>query len=263
MLIVCNGMFRSGSTLQHSLVKEIMGSDFVRDMGFFDAHGVMEKRTELQHMALDGQCYLIKTHASLPPITGNVRFIYSHRDLRDVAVSLYSKLECTDEVMIAMIGDSLDVYKSLKNLPPGSILIQSYRELTYEFERSIKDLADYLGVSLTQSQLESIKEKLNIDSVAAQLDRTTGLRNFLVYINRRLRLASSLRAVGVPAGVIARLSRLIKREGNGAQFHYNHISKHRGRVGVWKEVLDSDDVEMIERRYGWWLTELGYGLSNQ
>lgn len=263
MLIVCNGMYRSGSTLQHSLVKEIMGPDSVRDVGFFDAHSVIDKKEELQHMALDGQCYLIKTHASLPPLAGNVRFIYSHRDLRDVAVSLYSKMECTHEVMIAMIGESLDVYKSLKKLPSDSMLIQGYKELTCEFERSIKDLADYLGVSLTQPQIEGIKAKLNIESVAAKLDRSAGLRKFLVYINSRLRLASSLRALGVPAGVIARLSRAIKREGNGAQFHYNHVSKHRGRVGVWKEVLDSNDVEKIERRYGWWLIELGYGLSNQ
>lgn len=252
MLLVCNGMYRSGSTLQHKLVCRLIGARG-SNVGFWTSEEVATKHSRLSLMAKDQNIYILKTHSAIPRLPGSVRIIYSHRDLRDVAVSLYSKLECSQEVMLSLLDECVDVYKSNIDSPAGCILVQSYELLTSDLESCVQQLAHFLGIDLSAREMELLAKEYSIDSVSKQVGKESGIRATIVGLNRRFNFGRKLKTAGVPSSWTSYMRRVVQGEGDGSSFHFNHISKHRGRSGVWRDALDSRDAEIINKKYGTWL----------
>ncbi len=86
MIYVCTGMYRSGSTWLYNAARLVLQRAGVRDLG---AGWVAEKAALLRHANA-----LIKIHAYDPGLAARADVVLtSHRDLRDVAASLFRKFE--------------------------------------------------------------------------------------------------------------------------------------------------------------------------
>ena len=115
MLIVCNGMIRSGSTLQYNLIRLQVEATFSgKAEGFIGKKELNSER--LQFWQKDVALHVIKSHDILPEWmrAEGIKLVYIYRDIRDVAVSLKNKsgrtgdrlLAYSDGIIEAMDGDS-------------------------------------------------------------------------------------------------------------------------------------------------------------
>lgn len=262
MLVVCNGMYRSGSTLQHNIANAILSSHGVKNLGFMDTAELAENAAELaQHAQSDGYAVL-KTHSALPAISGDFRIIYSHRDLRDVATSIYAKMSCSREKMLALVADGVAVQQALGAGPRSTVLTQGYDVLMTNPTQCITEIAAFLEVPLSEGQADALAVQFSLGAVAAQQPKFGGVRRAILVTNRKLGIGRTLRRLGLSQNVTRWARDTVMASGDGSAFHFNHISAHKGKSGIWREALAKEDAREIESRYGNWLRGLGYAVED-
>lgn len=259
MLFVCNGFQRSGSTLQHQIVLALLKDKDCTDLGFFDRDDLLQRAQELEEAAQSPSLFALKTHSKLSnELLSSSKIIYSHRDIRDVAVSLYTKLDCERDVMLNMLDSCIEAYYALNAVQKDSLLTQTYTQLRHELKFCITELGSFLDTELTDQNRDLIYESLNIESVAERLPKFPAARAAILKSARNMRIGSFLRHFGLSVTSIEKYKILVKAGRNPGSFHYNHVSQHKGKIGLWTDKLDPIDVAIIEDQYGNWLRELGY-----
>lgn len=211
-IVVC-GMKRSGSTLLFNLIKEItnkIGND--RDTYFNDENDY------IRLLNYEDYRYISKTHSYVPFVArriknGYTRGFFSHRDIRDVIVSLMQKgwvenidhwLK-TDQLEI-LINNSI-LWASVKN-----ITIISYEELIKNGKDVIISIAKQVNINLTNDDINNILEKVSIKNTKKTIDSIKGNNEYDVK----------------------------------TQLHQNHIFD--GKIGKWKKILTEEQISIINKR---------------
>ncbi|MCK4348102.1 MAG: sulfotransferase domain-containing protein [Thermoplasmatales archaeon] len=257
MLIVCNGMMRSGSTLQYNLVR-----CFLENMGAGEGRGYFVKKglsdDKLEQWVDDDSYHVIKMHEIHPKVihlssTDSVFIFYIYRDIRDVAVSAKRKFKCeNEEQFIKALDTALAVYYEIKTIP--GVLIQKYEDVVRDIPSAIQEYCDVLSIKLTEENIISVVRKCSIDNTIELANKTHNSFTFRMkeFFDRASSLNKNLRALllrlGMPANMYDKRTLL----------HRGHISKDKGQSGIWRNNLTELEVEMIENRYGSWLRETGY-----
>ncbi|OAD20264.1 hypothetical protein THIOM_004044, partial [Candidatus Thiomargarita nelsonii] len=106
MLIVCNGMLRSGSTLQYNLLKSIVESHNLGGAeGYFSSEQFQSLRKKFERWGISSEIIVIKTHDIIPYSeemikSGTMKICYTYRDIRDVAVSAQRKFDLDGDKLL-------------------------------------------------------------------------------------------------------------------------------------------------------------------
>ena len=127
MLVTCNGMPRSASTYQYNLARLV-----VQTAGMGSAHTYMDFELDklpgntwspalFQEWMRDDAHHVVKMHEVHPVVrdsirAGNVRTLYIHRDIRDVAVSVKRVRKLTGDRLLETVASVVSLYYDLAAL---------------------------------------------------------------------------------------------------------------------------------------------------
>jgi hypothetical protein len=268
MLVICNGMGRGGSTLQYNLVRALLT---VTESG--EGHGYMVDRqghtqfmpsAQLWAWANAREFHLVKMHAAHAQLeefllAGETRVCYIYRDIRDVALSRRTAFGERGAKLVRGLQRSHNTYYVLRDVRDrfaSCFVWQRYEEVTVDLARAARELADLIGLSVSDSELDTVVDACSLDTTKGMCDELrSGLENEVQRIREKSpRLAAQyLQKIGRGQGpgdivLLDQKSLLL----------YNHIGARGGASGVWKDSLDSGTLEMVMTNHGEWLEENGY-----
>ena len=249
MLVICNGMFRSGSTLQYNLARELLERlGCGTGHGFFDGEAITADRNEIQRWLNDEKLHIVKTH-KIPPIVfdpqffNRFRILYIYRDLRDVAVSLKRRdqyASYSDKKLLQVLDLAVDIFNRVTPLP--NALIQQYETLTNDLDTALHEIAGFLNMPIDPKTANHVIHACSIDGIEPAIKRT----------RLRQKISSSR------FGAMLRKWKLLSRTYDSRTLlHGNHISTSRG-ASVWRVALTTDDANFIFERYKNWFEITGY-----
>lgn len=226
MLILCNGMLRSGSTLQYNLAAEALeAAGPVHRVGFLGA--VHEPRVERRLAAMrdsDG-VHIVKTHeAPLPPAfyTATVRTLFSYRDLRDVAASIRKKWQKSFDEIVADLEGTLRIHRQIAERP--GVLVQPYSLLHGDMPQALAQISHHLGVTPSPRDADAILARNALDSVVRHIEARK--RN---------------RVLALLGHFTARFD--FDRE---KMLHNDHVSRTRGESGDWARLFTAEEIRTLE-----------------
>lgn len=277
MVVFCNGMVRSASTLQYNITRLLVegaGAGMgIREIekAYPDGHPAIEAFADAPEM------YVLPTHGledgryATPDriielaMRGAVKVTYVHRDVRDVVVSLRTKWGMNFEQCVKMVDWALERYEWLRPYHSERwLLVQRYDALTADLSTSVRAIAAFLELELPDAAIAEITDTCSMDKAEEVMKR---LRRQIV-INKVHTAASD----GSP--LPRDRARLMAGHADPAQsrklgfvddetlLHYNHVSPHRGQEGIWRTRLTQDESDLLHERYGSWLAESGYVVGD-
>lgn len=265
MLIVCNGMFRSGSTLQYNLVRSLVEKMAVGEgKGWFTYEQLNSMQGQLEKWSQEDFFYVIKSHAMIPDsdrmtAAGVMKICYTYRDIRDVAVSIKRKFQEEGEAMLKLLDKSTKTYFRLKEL--DGVIWQQYETMIGDLEQTARDLAYCLELDPSEEIIHTVATECSLDNTKkeiAKLRFRLKVKNKVYNLLRRLhadQLVASMAQIVAPE-----FSWRSQKYDQTNLLHTDHISSNSGAVGLWQNSLSQQEIELLTQRYGHWLTDAGYPL---
>lgn len=237
MLIICNGMLRSGSTLQYNLAAEALESvGHVTRVGYLGNFRSPEIRARLEEMREAEGLYILKTHE--PPLepafyTNRVTLLFTHRDPRDIAASIRKKWNKRFDEILSDLDAMIDIHVQIADLE--RTLVQPYDRLYHALPEALNEIAIHLGTSLTSEARAGILQRNSLETVSKHLAarRRNLILRFLGRVSGRFR---------------------IDRKTN---LHADHISESGGRDGDWRRLFGTDEKRALEDRMQHWQHRIG------
>jgi hypothetical protein len=241
---------RSGSTWLRFLLCEILTGDSAAFEHINNVIPEMGRQAGIPP-ALPGKHRLIKTHESYRSVYQ--RAIYLVRDLRDVLLSNFARMEEMDFVRFFSADRSLDGYLQAflkgKTAPFGSwqnhvdswfdsplaargdLLVVRFEDLRRDTEPNLAKIIDFLGMAASPEALRRAIENNSLERMRAKEDAT--------------------KKSGADAGLL-RMHRSSREDGRFVR---------KGAVGGWRAKLTPVQLQLIDRYAGPALQRAGYDLG--
>lgn len=239
MLLICCGMPRSGSTLQFNISWKIATVGELGERVEWRSSSNWEHAAdELARMEASPELYVIKMHfppycvKKLAEAGGRVRFVYVHRDLFDVVYSMKTKFNFSLSHAIERVGDALDAERWLMARPAKTVLVQDYALLLNDLPEAVRQVAAFEGATLDANMISAIAEDLSITSAYEKSRQKTPRFEHLRRKISRL------------------LGRKIAFADDELMLHPNHISEHRGQIGIGREKLAEAEIAAVGSAFG-------------
>ena len=178
MFILANGAFKSGSTWLRNIL--LLMADFeeipapYQDPRFDTWVDVYKIKPFLNDVDYATKNYISKSHIHNPRLRDailahdNVRVFDIERDLRDVLVSYYyhqvreRRIRVDFERFYWLLGRykayQILQYHAAWNIGAPNVYTTSFEKLKNDFNRETAAIADYLGLTVSASEIEAIKE---------------------------------------------------------------------------------------------------------
>lgn len=246
MLIICNGMPRSGSTLQYNIARLLVTK---LQVGFSEGF-ISKKRWELSKTKLldweSAKAYhVIKSHTIHPDWmqTSSINrcYLYIYRDLRDVAVSIKNKFGHEDNKLILALDKAIEGYENIsKTSKKNNVCWLKYEDVVRDIPNAIMEQASFLKLKPDYRIKQEIVQECSINYVNKITQKLQG--------NYRTKLYSFFRKLHMPVHIFD----------NESLYHPDHISKNNGAIGAWKSELSIREIGIIENRYNSWLRTHSY-----
>lgn len=251
MLIVCNGMVRSGSTLQYNLVRglaEKCGAGVGK--GFFTIPQLDSVESDLFHWGTDPFLYVIKMHNLHPRIAQMAsddlaRICYIYRDIRDVTVSAKRKFGYSGDRLYDVLDQAVAVYYEMRSVQ--GVLWQRYEEVIRDLPTAVHTVTNFLSLHPSQDTTTVVAEECSLESVRKSAEQLRG-----GLIAKLYSLQSLLQHIGIPIAILG------ENYDRRTLLHPDHISESAGAIGMWRTELDRQELNVITERYGKWLADAGY-----
>ena len=228
-------MIRSGSTLQYQITKAIVEeTNNGKALGWVDGENINEIITNNIDKTY---IKIVKSHSYLPQfdMLKNVRYVYSYRDIRDVAVSQMNKYKkkYKDLNITGLVLNLIETNRSWIKME--NILISRYEIFRNNIYEETNKIAAFLGINISEELTLQISNDLTIEK---QIEKIKKLKN-----NKH--------------------SDVFKYQHNTVDrrtlLHDNHI--HKGQINAYKEQLSFFEIAHIEFIGYQWLKENNYKLQ--
>lgn len=263
MLLMCLGMNRGGSTLQYNVARRLVEKAAAgKGEGYYVDPDEENVRRQLNEWQKDALWHVIKSHKPPDNIqemcdSEEVKVFYIYRDIRDVAASLKKMSGQSGEELLKALDRVVDAYDQIALTEAKSILKQRYETVMEDLPTMTLDIAEFLGINTTTEMVSDIVASCSIQS-SQKASAKTGLR---IKAFLAIKTHGIFRRLGFSHSVLNKLWILQPSEAN-TLLHPNHVSKTRGRSGVWKNTLSIDEIEMIHGRHKEWLINNGYDFQD-
>jgi len=232
-------MPRSGSTLQFNASwKTATAGGLGQRIEWRSSSDWEHADDELARMEAAPELNVIKMHfppdsvKRLAEARGRVRFVYVHRDLLDVVYSMKTKFNFSLTHAIERVGHALDAERWLLARPEGEVLIQDYALLLNDLPEAVRQVAAFSGINLDDSVLAAISDEL---SIASAYEKSRQKAPRFEHLRRKI---SRL------------LGRKITFADDELMLHPNHVSEHRGQIGIGREKLSEAEIEALRSAFG-------------
>jgi Sulfotransferase domain len=221
MVVLCDGMVRSGSTWSFNVARELIrrSDPHHTTLGFFNEDPAVLSaaiRQRSSHLVI--KCHTLDPSAYEPCCAGAVRAIYTWRHPYDAIASCIGMFGNSTRHWIGALRNALRVWSFHRTT--GSACIVSYASITRTPLSSINSIASYLGLHVEPEQVRQIAEATSLEK----------LKNF------------SRQIEGLET------SRLIRKDGyfydRHTLLHHNHIRD--GRIGHGAGLLSAEELSAID-----------------
>ena len=259
MLVLCNGMPRSGSTLQYNLVANLVEAAKAGTAlgGIQDTGGTVD---DLRVAATADAMLVYKTHDVLPHILpwvqrgeAGVLVFYIYRDLRDVAVSVREKHGPDETRMFGLLDSAVATYNALVPIRESPLVLwQRYEEVTQDALAATRQAAAFLGIDVAPEVAKEIAAECSVGSARRVMEA--------------VRRAVKHRISTAPPAELREIRRGM-RDGTyhaadpTTHIHWNHISRFGGASGSWRSELPEASLETITGRCADWFASAGYDVA--
>lgn len=266
MLVVCNGMPRSGSTYQYNLARMVVRAAGLGvahsylDPGFNDMPGDGWPAEVFQEWIDDDAHHVVKMHEAHPVAVdalsdGHVRLLYIHRDIRDVAASLKRVRHRKADSLLERVERAVTLYytfRDIRDAAPDYVLWQRYEEAVLEPEEATRQVAEFVGASLSDSAIADIAQECSVDSAKKRCD--TAQQQVVA------RFQEIRRQDPAAAQVWLRQVQQGQRIVQDTEFllPHNHVSSRKGAPGQWRDTLSEYELRSLMERYADWFEEARY-----
>lgn len=233
MIVISNGMLRSGSTLQYNVAASLLElKGPLTRAGFLGNFSNPEVRAKLDAMKAAPGWTIVKTHEARLERSfydNRVRVLFSYRDVRDIAASIKKKWAYPFEQILSDIDAMIEIERAFGDIP--DVLVQSYDKLYSELPGATHEIANFLGVRATEADIQTIAAGQAIEKQAESR-----------------------------GGVLSKLMGLVKRKGYDQRtlLHADHISATGGRDGDWMNQFETGEISVLNERFADWLHRHGY-----
>lgn len=237
MIVICAGMYRSGSTWQYQVAGELLDQNGgCTRLGYLGCH----QFPELNTTSTTGPV-LLKAHEGHPICTewlatGQARCLYSYRDLRDVACSFAYKLGISlGELVQRNMLQLCQLNHEFWSRQPNSYS-QRYESWMENPAPSVVAIANLLEVPVTPDDVDRIVARYSLPE------------------NRRRteQFAERLQHNGID---LTRPENVTLSDAE-TQLHWNHI--RTGAVGSWRNGATPGELELLAAECGPWLIRNEY-----
>lgn len=185
MLIVCNGAFKSGSTWLFNIVRDLTGAtpppaEYLNP-AWRNPSLHPDKIAALLEALTPAERFIVKNHFNtreqrdLLLSHPDVRVLNITRDLRDMTVSAYYHARRVDNYQgdfasyYEIIGraEMLRVarYHRIWSVPSPHVYTASYERLHADFFGEVRDIARFLGVSVSDMDIDRLRRETSLDSL--------------------------------------------------------------------------------------------------
>lgn len=274
MLIVCDGMLRSGSALQYNLVCSLLEKmrPCVRH-GRFDTEEEWLALPDLSDWLQDTVTYHVFKGPQKSEVKwqrardGLVRILYIHRDIRDIAVAAKYKWGLTGDGLLEMLDRAVKSYETMENAGAFGapwFLHQRYEDVFSNTRGAVWEIARFLEVTPTQEIVEEVVRECSVEAMV------TVSRSKVLFVNWVMRSALGSMAVAIKRvlppplngswGLRKRMLRVFPKSESRTMIAYAHIEPTRGVPGAWRHQLDKHEQDVITARYKDYLIRAGYFL---
>lgn len=239
MIVICNGMLRSGSTLQYNIAACAMETTGpLNRVGFLGGLDRPDARARLETLKADDAWSIVKTHDSpLEPgfYSERVRVLFSFRDVRDIAASIRKKWRHPFEQILSEIDAMIEVERQFDEIP--NVLVQSYSDLFNDPAGATQQIAGHLGTALGDDDCARIvSQNAADDGLAKASSRSRILTKCFQLVHRRAYDRRTL-------------------------LHADHISPSGGRDGDWLNQFSPTEQATLNSRYERWLSSHGLAVN--
>lgn len=269
MLLLANGMIRSGSTLQYNLA-----SSLLRMSGRGQAHGYVEGEENgvwtpiHQTWAESAQYQLVKTHRIpdqwIDRQRQGIRVLYVYRDIRDVAASAKEIWNCTGDRLTDLLDNAIDNFERLERL--DHVLYQRYEDITIDMRAAALEIAEFLDLDLSERDIADVIQEWDISAVETKISKKFDLSDRVVgELRKKRNLPRPLRHVLDASRLPQLIGRILGSQPVADEetlLHPDHISKRKGAVGYYRSVLTEEECRFVTYRYRDWLVQTGYIPEN-
>jgi hypothetical protein len=245
MVVLCAGMFRSGSTWQYQVTVELAQ----RSGRPFRAHGMPHQKLVpglVGDHAGDGVLHIIKTHTPDVIIReyldhDGVRVLFSERDFRDVVYSMMHKLNASFEVAVRQwrVVENARINEVFWTMARNKV-VQSYADWMADARPFARAIAALMDIAVDDAAVEAIVKKFCLESQKRETARVADrLRRDGVNLEDRKNTFQS-----DPHSLL----------------HWNHI--RQGRQGHWRDLATAEEKQVLLKLCGDWLIKRGYEKDN-
>lgn len=192
MLIVCNGAFKSGSTWLYNIVRELTGGEAPpaeylnpewRNPSIDPAmlHTLLAALKPSDHFVVKNHFNTREQRDALLAHP-DVRVLNITRDLRDMSVSAYyhaRRINGYDGDFTRYYWEtgratllSVDRYHRLWKVRSPQVYTASYERLHNDFEGQVRDIAAFLGVTVTDGQIADLQRETSLNALRQRYGET-------------------------------------------------------------------------------------------
>ncbi len=167
MIVVCNGGYRTGSTLVYSICIALL--DKAADDYIYGVYGHEEILT------LSDDCnHILKSHNWLPPKDSSIKTIYTRRHHLDVYASFVKMKKIGQAIDIDVIANLVEEQRRREHMLRRDCLTLDYEDIFDNIEFTVRKIADFLGVDLSPMSIERVAVEFTRENLKPKTDVATG-----------------------------------------------------------------------------------------
>lgn len=258
MLIICNGMPRSGSTLQYNLVRGVVEKmDIGTGEGFFTPKQSQEMTNTFLQWANDNKFHVIKTQAIPSDIsrlldTNKTKICYTYRDLRDVAASFERRFKCKGKELFETLDNIINEYYTVQQL--NNLISIKYEDMAGNIEETARNMAESLYLSPSQEIINAVAQEFSLKNARKKIQRFElryKIEDTLDHILKKLRISQLVKILSKKIGIKYTAPYFDPK----TLMHADHIAPENS---TRENYLSQEQIEYITLTYRDWLAECGY-----
>ena len=257
MLLICNGMIRSGSTLLYNIARSIVVS---RRAG--TAHGWRDNADDsglvkqLLEWNKSSDWHVIKTHHVPSGLLDtaqfrDVHFLYCYRDLRDVAISANRQFFWEGDRLLAQVKHAVQTWHQMQNCP--NTLTFAYEELLGDIPFVVRSVAAHLDVETNEHFVRCCAEEWSQEAVKKRQESLPLRLRIRRFAKRSL---AQLGLLDFARPLIRRIPTWVK----GQKGHHPTTLFQTEHITSSQSLLESDissELQIISSIYSDWLSKHG------
>jgi hypothetical protein len=169
-IIFIAGMPRSGSMWTYNVCRKLIAAAGLRVW----PEAVPQDETPAIRHALSSppapdQMYCIKTHFEIPLGRPHIRIVCNYRDVRDAMISYMRFMKCDFEKGLGVARGCMRITDHYLAQPHPDVLPVRYDDMTARPRETIRMLADFLGLEVSDAASAEIAASLSRDAVQRHL----------------------------------------------------------------------------------------------